>query len=166
MKRVGDIQLEEDLAFERRSCRWQRAGQGLLLLFVLAAVAGFFGHGPIASAEVADPSRALTVEYARFARRHGPCEFTLELGPALRRGAVEVWLDASFAEQYRWESATPEPTAMEMRDGRLVARFQIAPGESPARIVVHVQPRKLGRAATLVGVVGGPQVALRAFHFP
>ena len=37
MQRIGDLELSQDLEFQRRSWRVQRIGQGVMLLVLLAA---------------------------------------------------------------------------------------------------------------------------------
>ena len=43
--RVGDLELDEHIGFQRRSWRVQRIGQIVVVLVVLAALAGLFGGG-------------------------------------------------------------------------------------------------------------------------
>lgn len=167
MKRVAELELEEDLAFERRSSRWQRGAQVGFVFLVAAALAGVFGSGPVARAVAADPTGELKVEYSRFSRRLAPCEFVFEVGPQLRRGGdLQLWFNHTFADRFQWEGAAPEPAEMELQDGRLLARFRLQPGAEPARIICRLKPGRMGAGRIETGVVDGPQVAFGFFVYP
>lgn len=167
MKRVDDLELEEDLAFERRSCRWQQVGQLMLVALVLAAVAGVFGGGPVAHAESADTSGSLRVEYQRLARRQSAGTIVLRVDPSLARaGEIRVRFDREFAEQYDWERSVPEPAGMEHGPDGIIARFGADPGGGPIQIVCRIRANHVGRAGLRVGIVDGPEVTLRPFVFP
>lgn len=167
MKRAGDLCIEQDLEFERRSWRVQKIGRGLLLLFVLAALAGLFGSGPMERATVVDASGQLQVEYPRFARRLSEWQIVLEVGPKLARsGQIEVWLDRSVTERFKSNGVLPEPSEMAIQGDRVVARFRWEDGARPSRLVWLVQPREAGRGTTRLGIVGGPEVAMEYFIYP
>ena len=55
MQRVGDLEIEQDHDFQRRSWRLQRAGWIVLSLVLLAGLLGLFGSGPLAHATVGAP---------------------------------------------------------------------------------------------------------------
>jgi hypothetical protein len=167
MKRVGDLQIDQDLAFERRAWRAQYICQGLLVLLVAAALAGLFGSGPLEHATAADASGGLRVEYPRFARRLADWEVVLHIAPELARGGqFEIWFDRSLGEQFKTDAVLPEPVEMSADGERIVARFRAAEDPAPSRIVWVVQARHPGQGQTRLGVVGGPEVELRYFIYP
>ena len=45
--RVGDLEISPDLNFQRRSWAMQRFAWVVLALFILAALLGLFGPGPL-----------------------------------------------------------------------------------------------------------------------
>ena len=167
MKRVGDVEVEQDLTFERRSYRAQRIGQGLLAAFVLAAIAGFFGNGPFDRAKAADESGGLRVEYPRFTRRLTDWEMVVEVGPAAAQGReFQLWFDRSFAERFTLEGALPEPLDTAVDGDRVLLRFRREEDPAAARVRCVVRPLQSGRGEMQLGVVGGPAVTLRYFVYP
>lgn len=50
IRRVGELEIEEDLDFQRRMWRLQQIGWALLVLVVVAALLGLFGKGPLSRA--------------------------------------------------------------------------------------------------------------------
>lgn len=167
MKRVGDLELEQDLGFERRSWRTQRVLRWLLLGFVACALAGVFGSGPFDRARAADASGQLRAEYPRFARRLSDWELALHVGPEVARGGeFHVWLDRSFMEHFQLERALPEPERMSADGERLVVTFRREDNPVPALILVQMKARSTGRGEARLGLVGGPEIALRYFVYP
>jgi hypothetical protein len=45
--RAGDLEVEQDLDFQQRTWALERAGWIVMLLIIAAALAGFFGGGPL-----------------------------------------------------------------------------------------------------------------------
>ena len=55
MKRVGDLELNQDLAFQYREWAVQRGSRWVLAVFVIAAALGAFGGGPLTHARAGAP---------------------------------------------------------------------------------------------------------------
>lgn len=167
MKHVGDLEIEQDLAFERRAWRVQRASQLALLAFVVAALVGFFGSGPFDRTVVADESGLLRVEYPKFSRRLADWEIVLHVAPELARGGqFQVWFDRSLGDRFKHDVILPEPAEMSADGERVVAGFRREEDPAPSRVVWLVQARHPGKGITRVGIVGGPEVTLRYFIYP
>ena len=64
--RVGDLEISQDLTFQRRSWIVQRVGWVMLALLILAALGGLFGPGPLSRARAGPHDGPLWVEYQRF----------------------------------------------------------------------------------------------------
>jgi hypothetical protein len=60
------MEINADLEFQRRVWAAQRIGWIAIGAFVIAALVGVFGQGPLSSA--AAGGNALRIEYERFAR--------------------------------------------------------------------------------------------------
>lgn len=167
MKRVGDLELEEDLAFERRSWRTQRGLRLLLVALVACALAGLFGSGPFDRASQADDSGQLRVEYPRFARRLSEWELEIRVAPPVAPGSeLRLWLDPSFTRHFQLERAVPEPERMSADGDRVVITFRREENPSPARIAVQLKAQRTGRGEARVGIVNGPEVTLRYLVYP
>ncbi|HTU90761.1 MAG TPA: hypothetical protein VMF69_11850 [Gemmataceae bacterium] len=72
LSRTEDIEAGCDPEFERRWWRIQRIIWGILVLLLLAGVAGVFGHGPLSEATIHPSGSQLQVRYDPLARRETP----------------------------------------------------------------------------------------------
>ncbi len=66
------IQLEDDIAFQRKSWLVERIGWGVMLTILVAALAGLFASGPLSSKNVESADSSAIVRYERFARAQAP----------------------------------------------------------------------------------------------
>jgi len=82
LKRIGDLDINQDLAFQRRSWSLQRIGWGLIALVLIAALLGLFGHGPLSEATTDDPSLPIRLAYERFGRFGSPLVLRIRVEPA------------------------------------------------------------------------------------
>lgn len=155
VRRVGDIELDEDDAFQRREWAVQRAGWAVLSLFVLAALAGAFGHGPLSSAEAT--AGTVQVRYERFVRWETPT--TLEVTAGAPGSFV---LGAAYLARVRVEEIHPEPKAQQPVPGGVRYTFDGA----PAVVRFTVEPQRMGRLHGRLVAPGGATTTLRQFVYP
>lgn len=157
------FQLEEDLRFQRRSWRVERAGTWLLVLVLAAAAAGLLGSGPL-SRGVASGG-GLHVEFQRFAQYQTPERLVVRVEPA---GAAEVrlWVDRAYLERVRVEAMLPPPVRVEGAADRVVFVFAAASG-APFRVSFDTHPEALGFLHARLGLAGEPRtVAFRQLVYP
>ena len=99
LSRVGDLELGQDLPFQRRTWLVQRVGWGVVLLLLLAAAAGLLGRGPLSEKTARSADGALGVRYGRFVRHRAPTTVQLQLAPDVAdQGQVRLWLDLRYLE--------------------------------------------------------------------
>ncbi|MDC0740438.1 hypothetical protein [Polyangium mundeleinium] len=122
IKRTGDLETSEDLAFERTSMRVRRVGRAVLFLFVLLAALGLFGEGPLSHATAGDAS-GFFVRYERFTRVDGATRF--EIRPRAQSSAAprRLFLSASLFERGHIEHFVPEPSLVEIHADRSAITF-------------------------------------------
>lgn len=90
-QRVGDLELDQDIDFQRRSWAVQRVGWGVMALVALAALLGLFGPGPINNAITGSKEAPLWLEYKRFGRfQTSAMLLRVHLGP--RAGAMAKYV--------------------------------------------------------------------------
>lgn len=97
-----------DPAFQRWEWRGQRVGQIVLALAVLAALAGFFGGGPVASARRVSSDGTLAVTYERFARRGAHTRLRVEVSGA-GEGEHRLRLSRTYTGAVEVRQMTPAP---------------------------------------------------------
>ena len=159
LRRVGAIDISEDMRHERREWIVQRIGWAAMAGFLVAAAAGLFGSGPMARAS--EGGDDLKVDYAMFARREAPDELRVRArsaGPDLR-----VAISGAFLTENELESVTPEPDATLLEGDDLVHVFRAGPGIH--EIVFELRPHRLGRQEATVSS-GDASVHIQQLVYP
>jgi hypothetical protein len=68
LQRHGDLEIPEDLPFQRREWVAERVAWAVMALLIAGALLGFFGTGPLSRTTAGDEAGPLWLEYERFAR--------------------------------------------------------------------------------------------------
>jgi hypothetical protein len=163
VRRIGDLEIDEDFAFQKRSWRVQRIGQFLVALFVLAGLAGLLGGGGFARTTAR--SGGTEVEYPRFLRAHMPVEFRIAISSTSADEPLFIGLDAAFFESFQVEKISPEPRLESLGGGRVgyeFARFDA--GLTP--IVLRAKAKRIGATAAYITVGNTVPTKLETFVFP
>ena len=154
-KKARTLDIDEDLAFQKKEWFFQRIGMALLVLFVVAALLGFTGvGGPLSRGEAGEPGGAVHVEYERFVRRGGLSTLKLRLRTA--PGDVRFWVSAPYFEHVRINSVAPTPELVAVETDRHV--YLIRSGSPDVIITLKVEHESAGTLDAEVGLVGGPSV--------
>jgi hypothetical protein len=162
LKRIGDLEIDQHLSIQAFSWRLQQIGQVLMVLFIGAALLGYFGSGPKSRTTVGDPSR-LSVEYDRFERRTQESALIVRLGPQ-PTGRASLWFDERYVAAQPFLGVLPEPEGVEILEGRLVVTLRVSGARSTIRIVT--KPEAIGSLRGRMGILGGPEVAFTQFVYP
>jgi hypothetical protein len=166
-RRVGAIEVNQDLSHLQRSWKAQRVGWTFMLILVLAAFLGLFGKGPLASARVGDAGDPLRLEYDRLARHASLTRLRIFLAPgAVEGGKARVWIGREYLQGVEIEQITPEPEGV-ASDGRgLIYVFPIAGSAQPTVILFVIQPDEYGYRSGEIGLPGRPRLRFAQFVFP
>ncbi|GMA17427.1 hypothetical protein E5F05_11220 [Deinococcus metallilatus] len=170
-RRIGDLELAQDLEFHRREVRIERLGWAAMLLIVLAALLGLFGSGPLSEKRVQTPDGGLQVKYNRFARYMAPTELRLTFSPgAVRDDQVHIWLSREYLQHMEIQKIIPEPDSAQLEGNRLTYTFNALQNGQPGQILFELQTEAIGRlrgAAGLAGASGNTQeVRFTSFIYP
>jgi hypothetical protein len=166
LHRVGGLDVAEDLSTQRREWTFQRAGRIGIGAFLLLAIAGLFGGGPLSVGSARDPSGQLRAEYQRFERNGNPTEFHFRIAPqSITNGQVRLWVSREFLTQTDVEDTLPPPLSVELRPDRYVYEFA-AEGAEELEIVFSAETRSVGLVRGEAGIDGGPAVSFTQFVFP
>lgn len=163
MQTHGTLEIPEDVAFERRAWRVQRVGWGLMVLLILAAVAGLLGGGPLARAEAS--AAGLAVEYERFCRNGGDCVLELRVD-ATGEGAARVWFARDYLARFELLDVVPAPERVESNARVVRMTFDALEAGDPVHVRIRARPRALGRVEGAIGVDGGGQVRFTHLSYP
>jgi hypothetical protein len=163
--RVGLIEVDQDLDHARSLWRVQRAGWVVMLLIVIGAVLGLFGHGPLAEGQAR--TDGLTVDYDRFARHGATSSLRAEAGPETLRGdTLKLWMTRDYLDGVAIESVIPEPQRVETRGDLVLFTFMTAERSQPTRITFNMRPDEYWSEHARAGIDGGGSVCFRQFVYP
>ena len=166
-QRVGDLEVAQDLTFQRRAWIVQRAGWVAMALVAAAALAGLTGSGPLSQATVGVAGDPLRVEYPRFARHRAPTTLQLHLAPGVGQGGtVRVWLNAEYLRGATVEAVYPEPERVEAGPGRVTYVFALERPGQPTTIVFNLLYDAFWRQQVTVGLGDREPVRFRQFIYP
>ena len=156
-----DCESDRALNFHRSEWRIQRIGWVLVALFLVLAVGGQFGNGPLSRAHAGNETGR--VDYEQYTR-YGLSTDLIVTPAASAHGVNRVAISQDYLEALRVEHITPEPTAVRMTGASIVYEFaSAAPGAS---ISFHLHPQRLWRHSATVIIDGGAPLHLSQFTYP
>ena len=162
LHRVGDIDIAQDLDFQRREWTFQRIGWLVLSAITLFALVGGCGRGFLARATTQSAGRELVLRYDRLARHQAATKLEIDLA-AKGGDTVAIWLDEQYIHGLEIRSISPEPERMVPGNGRITYHFVV---ETDPRITFLITPDKFWRRTGRLGIQDGPSVRFRQFVFP
>ena len=163
--RVGDLDIEADLRFQRREWTLQRIGWAAMLALLVAGSLGLFGMGPLSDASA--EAGPIQLDYARFARKQAPSKLRVRVAPdAVQQGEIRLWLDAAYLDRIELRGISPDPDQELAGSDRTVLVFLVADPAQAAEIRFDVKPAEAGRLRGQLGLVGGPEVAFTQVVYP
>jgi hypothetical protein len=142
MARHKDLEIEQNLAFQRREWRAQSIGWWVLTAFLVAAMLGLFGEGPLSRARAGEAGDPMWIEYERFVRVGRLARLTVHTGARESSEPLELRIARSYFEGLILEHVVPEPDDLRVDADHVTMAF--SGGRRPAAIVFDVQPRRAG----------------------
>ncbi len=165
VQRVGDIDINQDLAFEKVQWWTQRGGWALMVGVGVLALSGLLGHGPVSTDTVSASSGGFEIEFERFIRHRSPEQLVVEVGPEwVRDGQASVWFDALYLSGIELESLYPEPESARSGGGRFVYTFALGP--EGGTVTLNIMHEAVGRETARAGIEGGPEVRFEQIVYP
>lgn len=161
-----ELELKQDLAFQRREWLGQRVGWWVLAAFVVAASLGLFGGGPLSAAQAGTPGAPLWIEYERFVRVGAPTRISVHTSVAASTNGIRLRIRRSYFEALKIDRMVPEPAAVAIGENDVTMRFDsVVSGPAPFTVILDVEPLRAGRhrAAFDVDGAGGVTFAQLAY---
>ena len=154
----------DELRFQRRLWRVERAAWWVQLAIVGGALLGLAGRGPLAHGTV--EREGVKLDFERLARHESEGEMTLEVTPALvPAGELRLCADRRWLEGVEIDAMVPEPERTETGDTVTCFRFGVT-GGGPARVRFRLDYRSMGWRRGRLGIDGGPTVAFSQWIYP
>lgn len=166
-QRVGDLEIQQDLAFQERMWQVQRVGWVIMALLLLAAALGLLGRGWLSRTTLGEAGDLMWIEYDRFA--HLKADMTLDVhlnGSAGAGNEARLWLDRSYLERVQIERITPQPDSVEVTGERLTYVFKVSEAGEPVDVTFSLQPTDFGWLEGQVGLPDGPTLDFGQFVYP
>jgi hypothetical protein len=135
----GEVAVGEDLPFQRKWWRFERATWIFFGLILVLDVAGVFGGGPLAKARRTAPDGSIDVRYDRIERTGTPTILTIDLGSsAIKNGKVLLYVSNSMVKELGAQRVIPEPEGTKIGDGGLYYSFPVS--SLPASVEFALEP--------------------------
>ena len=163
--RQGDLQVSEDLSFQRREFAAERVGWALIALTVAASLLGLLGgSGPFATATAGDAASGVRAEYERLTHVQRPTSLRLEAvaGPDEREVGLEI--GSGYLDRVTVAGVSPEPERLEATPDGVRYVFAAEPG-STLSVVLSIEADRPGSAHAEVRR-GDRRVSFTQFAFP
>jgi hypothetical protein len=146
LSKVGDLEINQDLKFQRRMWRAERLGRiGLFLLLFAGALGVLGGGGWLSEKERLSPTGSIQLKYVAFERRDTEATLRIRLVP----GLSEFWIDSHYLEKANFIDLRPAAERSEMSGGR--TRFLYRSSDGPLNISLSLKPRLIGPLRGRIG---------------
>jgi hypothetical protein len=163
--RVGSLEIEQDLDYQRWEWLFERVAWVALAVVVLAALLGLLGGGgPFSSVTLAAPEDSLTLRHERFLHNHTTTALTVAAIPG-RDGELRLWFDRDYLDAFELRTVTPQAGRVEAGRDRVTFCFR-SQDDGPLTVHFHLEPRRVGRVAGRLGVDGGESLLFSQFVYP
>ena len=137
----GDLEVGYNEPFEKRWIVAQNIGLVVMILFLVACVAGLLGRGPLSHRTTITSDRSLNVDYEPIAREGTPTQITLRISnPSITPMPVAVFLSGTMIEPLGLARTMPTTDVSMVGSNGVVMRFTIAPLEHNAMIRLSTTP--------------------------
>lgn len=158
--------LDRDQRFSNRQYRIQRVGRIVFAVILIAALAGLFGGGPIASVSRSSDDGSLRASYDRFLRRDSDNTVIIELTAPAGATEVRLSIEQGWFESVSVSAVTPEPDTQESRNGRIDFVFPVADPATPVQVILTYTAQHAGPLETAFATGDGQSVDVWQFIFP
>lgn len=161
----GDIAVGEDLEFQRKWWRFENGAWLVFSIIILLDLAGAFGRGPLAKAELHATDGSAQVRYERIERTNSPSILTVQFAPsAIHDGKIELYVSDSLVKALGTQRVIPAPQSSQVGNSGITYTFPAS--ATPASIDMALQPSGPGVFDFKVGVVGSQPMQAKVFVVP
>lgn len=166
LKRIGDLDIHQDLAFQHQSWTVQRIGWAIIGMVVLAALFGIFGHGPLSHAIADDPSLPIWVEYERFGRYQSPLILRVHVKSEAQDGILPLWVSQEYLERVKIHTVTPPPSLTNISPDGITFTFPRQEPRQGGEVVLHLESQDIGLLFGRIGLTASRSVSFRQWIYP
>ncbi len=133
------VSVGEDLEFQRRWWRFEKAAWLVLLIVLIADALGAFGRGWLADSERVTSDGTLRVHYERIERTGTASKLAIQFDPsAVHDHKVRLFSSESAVKELGAQRIIPQPTVSEIGPAGITYTFPVT--GSPASATIALQP--------------------------
>jgi hypothetical protein len=160
-----EIAVGEDVEFQRRWWKFEKVVRVVFIVLVVLDLAGVFGRGPVAKANLATEDGAMTVTYERIERTGTPSVLTVKFGEAaIQNSKVHLWTSEDLVTGLGNKQIAPQPATSVVGDGGLHYTFPAS--AKPAEAVFSLQPSSPGLYNLTLRVDGSRDLHFKILVMP
>lgn len=135
----------------------------LLVLFVIGAMLGLFGDGPLSRSVASSADGQVRVDYQRFHRRAAPESLDITFPVSPGTDSIELTINGDYLRRVQITEIFPEPEQSRHDEYGGKLRFATDGSGQPMTVRVHLKPQHAGLLEAHLAV-GAPGKA-EAVHF-
>ncbi len=133
------VAVGEDLQFQERWWRFERAIWAVFLLILIADVLGVFGRGWLSKKEIHLSGSGIDVWYERVERAGTPSELSIDFQPgAIQNGEVRLFVSNSIIKGLGNQRIAPQPERSVVGEDGVTYIFPAT--TAPAKVSFALQP--------------------------
>lgn len=141
----NELEIAQDLPFEKRSWLMQRIAWIAGALVLIAALLGVFGNGPLSRTEKSSQDGALRLEYQRIVRFQAPCELRIHIADSQSNDkAFQLWVSSECFENTLLNRITPEPQSSTLKPDGIIHEFKRQAQREPVEVIFRFDIEKIG----------------------
>lgn len=115
----------------------------LLVLFIIGALAGLFGSGPLSEATVSSADGQMRAQYQRFCRRETPQSLDITFPTQPGTDSIELTVNGDYLRRVQITEIFPQPVeSIHQQTGKL--RFTTDGSGQDMTVRLHLQPQQSG----------------------
>jgi hypothetical protein len=159
------IAVGENLEFQRKWWKFERAIWIFFLIILIADVLGLFGRGWLSKARQSDSAQTLVLDYERIARASTPSIMTLHFGAAaIHDGHIQVYVSQDVIKGLGAQRIAPQPATSTLGNDGVTYTFDAT--QLPATTEIQLQPSFPGTHHFRIQVTGGQPINATVFVVP
>jgi hypothetical protein len=166
LKRVGSLEIDQDERFERREAVVQRVATWTILLILILAMLGLFGHGVLSSTEAVSSKGELAVKYQRFGRLQTPLSYQIRIQNLNPNPESEIGLEINqeFIRTINIIHMEPEPERVEITPTGLLYFFKMQ--SNSGEVVFETEPESMGLQKVRIKILNGSEATFTQWIYP
>lgn len=162
---IADLTDEDNRRFQEATWKAERVGWLVMLVIVVAALAGAFSSGPLSDVEAAAPGGA-TVSYQRFNRHMAPSEIRVSLPAAGGSKTAKLEMSRSLLDAFDIEHIRPAPSRSVATTDGITFEFDAASSPTKAIITLSLTANRIGIVSGTIGLAGHAPIPITQIVYP